>query len=608
MSFINAMDNFTPKSIGKNGHVQYSWSNNMNEKILQFYYQLVRRDERELSFLETRLDELLTFFKQTNKENQTVPTYIDELSLLYKLIAHTRDIIDGKGEYLLTYMQLFVWNKHFPRLAQIAFDKCMFLENYTKVHSSTSSDKINLNHPYGSWKDVKYFCHYVKQKVGNEDHSLIHYAIRKLVGQLRNDLTSYNEGKHISLASKWCPREKGKFSWLYKYIVREMYPEFFASRGVIKYTHSWNDYDIHNDPAYKKGARELRKILSMMNSYIDTTQIKMCNDSWSKINFNNVTSITMHKEKYAFLNRTKNGLIKKKTSDRKICAENLKKHIDCVKSNTSNKHLHGKRVNVYQFVKDAITCRNSTLNDSIEDIINEQWKDNATQNKGLKNFIAMVDTSGSMSQNNNIPLYNSIGLAIRISELSNSAFKDRILTFSATPEWINLSGFNTFTDKVVRVVKSDWGMNTNFYKAMRMILDASIDAELSPKEVEHMALIVLSDMQFDVSSKEDMNVVYDNIEEMYRLAGLKTKYKTPYTPPHIVFWNLQSTDGFPVLSSQKNVTMISGYNSSLLNIFCEHGLDSLKNYSPMNMLYSILNNKRYSIMDAELFDYFDTIV
>ena len=41
--------------------------------------------------------------------------------------------------------------------------------------------------------------------------------------------------------------------------------------------------------------------ISKLNKELDTTQIKQCNGKWSEINFDNVTSITMHKQSNSFL-------------------------------------------------------------------------------------------------------------------------------------------------------------------------------------------------------------------------------------------------------------------------------------------------------------------
>ena len=71
-----------------------------------------------------------------------------------------------------------------------------------------------------------------------------------------------------------------------------------------------------------------------------------------------------------------------------------------------------------------------------------------SNNTELGKIIPMVDTSGSMECDNCIPLYNAIGLGIRISEKTHEAFKNRIMTFSSNPTWVVLDEKDTFCEKV----------------------------------------------------------------------------------------------------------------------------------------------------------------
>jgi hypothetical protein len=120
------------------------------------------------------------------------------------MIGHTRDIIDGKGEYNLTYMMIYVWYDFFPELAKFAI-KCLVDLGDRNIHQ------------YGSWKDIKYFCEYCRSKGAHVFHPLIHYAIVLMNEQLRKDYESYQQGsKDISLVAKWVPREKSTFGWLYE--------------------------------------------------------------------------------------------------------------------------------------------------------------------------------------------------------------------------------------------------------------------------------------------------------------------------------------------------------------------------------------------------------
>ena len=145
-------------------------------------------------------------------------------------------------------------------------------------------------------------------------------------------------------------------------------------------------------------------------------------------------------------------------------------------------------------------------------------------------IIPMADTSGSMSADNCIPLYNSIGLSIRVSEKCHPIFQNRILTFDSNPEWIVLGHNDTFVDKVHKVKDAYWGMNTNFYAALNKILDGILQSDISPEEVSNMVLAVFSDMQIDASLQEGetINGLYDNIKKRYADAGLNSRYHTPF--------------------------------------------------------------------------------
>ena len=48
------------------------------------------------------------------------------------------------------------------------------------------------------------------------------------------------------------------------------------------------------------------------------------------------------------------------------------------------------------------------------------------------------------------------------------------------------------------------------------------------------------------------------------------------------------------------LTMFSGYNSSLLNVFHEKGMEELVKITPWDMLKTTLNNSRYECLDKWL--------
>ena len=237
--------------------------------------------------------------------------------------------------------------------------------------------------------------------------------------------------------------------------------------------------------------------------------------------------------------------------------------------------------------KEAIDLQKETLN--------LQWEDNMKRIKNLGNIIPMCDTSGSMECDGGRPLHSAIGLSCCVAE--KSKLGKRIMTFSAAPTWVNLDNETKFTDMVEKISKCNWGMNTNFYMALKLVLCVIVEKKLSPEETKDMVLAIFSDMQIDTAGVEGYSFsLYERIEKEYENAGMHICGK-PYKPPHILFWNLRSTDGFPSLSTNKNISMLSGFSPMLLNVFCEEGISGLKRYTAWDMMMHSLNKERFEPME-----------
>jgi Mg-chelatase subunit ChlD len=295
----------------------------------------------------------------------------------------------------------------------------------------------------------------------------------------------------------------------------------------------------------------------------------------------------MHKQKKAFLNLTKKGEQRSETDDRIACATNFTEY--AAKATKGEVEIKGKRIGLNDFTQNALKLRQP--NDAVEiEILNAQWRNNSVQTGALGKMIAIVDVSGSMSGD---PMHAAIALGIRVAE--KSLLGKRVLTFSANPTWVNLDVIDTFHEMVQAVARAEWGMNTNFATALKMILDAIVSQKLKPEDVEDMVLTIFSDMQIDAADNKSLSLI-NSIERSYADAGQRLWGK-PFKAPHILFWNLRSTSGFPSLSTQKNASMMSGFSPALLNVFCEEGLSALQSCTPWSLFIKSLDNERYKVMD-----------
>jgi hypothetical protein len=653
-SYYSGSESSPAYQYGENNHIEYTAVNlhntepnsnvslaNLHEKIMQFYFQLVRtsntsmiqsvaKDTRDI--LSVIMDGISKY--SNNVDSDEYKTYMDMGTMMFKILAHTRDIVSGKGEYMLFYVMLIEWAKLDFRFFEFAIRSLV----YDMAHDMEDVDIDSQKHPLGSWKDMKYFLTYMKSELIDsnsvvfKDYKDIQYqrdlyskcvnTIVLLINeQLRADYAAYTQSLpvSISLVAKWIPREKSKkFGWLYYYLTMN----YFQHEIPSDQTH----------PSYERAVNRAfmnyRKIISALNKKLDTTQVKMCDKKWSDIDFNNVTSITIHKQTKSFLNVKPNGktLRYPDDADREGCKNNYEEYLRDVKE--GKKRLKGTRVSIIDFVKSALEQKKtdessslpsssppsslsslSSLSSSVIDSINAQWKDSFGSDKAsdsLGEMIAMCDVSSSMENENSNPLFAAIGLSIRVAE--RSALGPRIMTFSEKPQWIQLGtpDSDTFVKQVIKIRESDWGMMTNFYCALELICKAIEDTKMPRDVVEKLKLVIFSDMQVcdvspDLKNIKKKNTLFKNIKQMFSSMGERmygcNPGEEPLKPPHIVLWNLRKTFGFPSLSTDENVSMMSGFSPALLNVFCQKGIDGLKDYTPWYTLNETLKNNRYAVFD-----------
>lgn len=628
---VDRLDKSLTLQQGENGFTEYSQNHSdLRERLVQLSFQSVRsglskRYSMSQDFAKWVHDVLASIHSAASSDQANQACEMLEIG--FRSILHLRDVMDGKGECRLAYSMLIGWHTGCQRFAAA-------VPSSTELSSfATSSTRLlarlfmspcpsqQLDHQYGSFKDFKYLCQeFVFHKMcadgncnqvekdyeaskrlrngkirrgeksfrfGNEelqwlkDHPVVSYLAVLFASQIYRDFQQLEDSsatqKTISLAARWAPRHGSElFGPLAHLLEQTVVPESAMWLSTAQISNKRNVRQL----IQKKVATTYRKRLSALNRYLETVQVKQCEHNWKEIDFDkHVTSITLAKQKSAFRKET--------DEDRKQCAENFRAFQDRVKSGTST--AKGRHVQIKDFVKEALRIGpDSGPQQADADLLDAQWNNKGENINGLGNFIAMVDTSGSMECDEAYPLYTAMGLGIRIAE--KSSLGRRVMTFSNTPTWFNLPS-QSFTHNVNELRSAPWGMNTNFSAALTMILKAAEEANLTADDVNALTLVVLSDMQMDNAGSYD-DVLYEYIKRQFADTGLRVS-GTPWNVPRIVFWNLRKTTGFPSKSDDERSVMISGGSDALLNDLCEEGLASLEQLNPWTQLCQMLKKPRY---------------
>ena len=606
-----------PTHIGENDHPEHTWNHSshtltdLQERFVQLFFQMVRVSEKGTARIKhlkdlssiylSLLQDTDTFLKTTHAADHDPILISDFKTNLTSLINHTRDCIKGKGERDLAYTLL---------LTKYEYDRDHVYDHDTEVpryhlvqlvNFWCSGKRTHTPHeipPPGSWKDILALCNFIREWCGGkvtdltpEYNLIIRDLLRTMTYQINRDITCESP----SLAAKWAPRESSKKQrWLFYRFTRAMFPDI-GSPSKTPVT----------SPRFLSACKTIRMTLSSLNRKINTLEVKQCAKAWSTIDPKTIPSVALQKQKNALLNlpgskikgTSTSQVIRYDDPDRIQCALNLREYTEKAAKGEDGAKIKASRTSIYDLVRDAIAFNkdHSPDHDAML-LLEEQWLNNGKQIKAsLPPMIPMVDTSGSMGCDNCTPLYYALGLGLRASEKTHPAFRNRILTFSKDPTWVRMneppSKSNplhpgSFINRISDLSKADWGMNTDFFKAMEMILHTLLKHSVPPTRAKNLVLAVFSDMQIDQAASESSPIaMHTRISTMYNEHG--------YDPPHILYWNLRTTNGFPAVTTEKNVTMLSGFSPILLNVLQSKGIEALAEYTPYRMISELLDDTRF---------------
>ena len=493
---------------GKKGHYQYDWSTDTKEKMVQLDFQITHATQ-DIHLTETWYRAIL--------QEIAVKPYDEEskemCKEMYAMIARTRDILYGKGLRLISYMMIKNWYECFSFGAEEML--------WSFVYSQSEKRP-----PYGSWKDMKYFCDYCRNHPTHpwdDNHPLLGFVIRTLNHQLKHDWQQ-PPSTPVSLVAKWIPREKSKHAWLHTKLVQDYFPSYFTTLQT-------------NEKAWKKAAMEYRKITSTLNQRLETVEVKQCAREWKDIDFHRVSAVALYKGTKAFLRETG-------TEDRIACRHHFCDFLESNPRKTTDTVTVGEITREAAHLYKAKPYISQEAYESRKKAINYLWT-NHTKPVTSEYSLPLIDVSHSMQDQ----VYTAIGLGCQIAE--SSRLQNGVIVFSGHPRWIPFGPADTFVDRVEIILRdSVTGINTDFYSALVLVLDAMQESALKKKDIQQLTLVILSDMQMDVEFPFTQSL-YETMEE-------KNHAFVPL--PRVVFWNVRASHGFPCSPATKTVRLLSGPN------------------------------------------------
>ncbi len=238
--------------------------------------------------------------------------------------------------------------------------------------------------------------------------------------------------------------------------------------------------------------------------------------------------------------------------------------------------LHTGTLAPYEIIMPIFT--NGMMSDDERTALNTTWNSQEDFTDG-KNALAVVDGSGSMYSGSVIyPVAVAESLGIYFAERNRGEFRNHFITFSRTPQLVEIKGRNIF-DKVSYCARFNEVANTNIQAVFELILRTAVKHNI-PQEEMPASLYIISDMEFDCCTENSDMTNFEYAKQLFAEKG--------YTLPQVVFWNVDSRhQQQPVDRNEQGVILVSGVSPRIFAML------KSGNLSPESYMLEILNSERY---------------
>ena len=377
-------------------------------------------------------------------------------------------------------------------------------------------------------------------------------VLRFTAKQLKEDLANRKAGKPISLLAKWSP------SWATSSKVSMQ-----RARVIAKYL-KWNGSQYAHS-------------MTVLRKYIDICERLMSSNNWQSIDYEKVPSKAAKIYNKAFM---------------KHDPERYTAYLEGLK--TGKAKVNASVLNPCEIVHklyESISWYRHDVNTTT--LMEAMWKNLPDRVQGEGDTICVLDTSGSMGsrvdyKSNSMTCEEvAESLAIYFAERCSGVFQNKIITFSHSPRYMDLTGCDSLESKLKYIQKYSEISDTCIESTFDLLLNTAIEGHLTQDELPKRVLI-LSDMGFNSACEQTPDeTLFQTINKKWNKAG--------YEMPTLVFWNILGESRWGYGSKAMPVSykedfpcvLVSGYNTANLNM-------ALKGQeSPLEGILSVINTERY---------------
>ena len=375
------------------------------------------------------------------------------------------------------------------------------------------------------------------------------WIIKIIEAQLTLDMERLKSNKKISLLAKWLPSAN-------------------ASSKKTKETARFIRTGLG------LSSKDYRRILSMLRKHIGVLERKLCANEWENVDYERVPSLANLKYRNAFMRHD---------------PERRAAYLDSLSKGKSRMNM--KVANpvdvVSRYMSSGIFRHSVRSHDKTLELAWDNLKD-----VNVSDTLVVADGSGSMFTKVNkttTALDVANALAIYTSEHNNGIYKNKYITFSSEPQFVEFKSNDSLQHKLKIALEHNECSNTDIEKVFRLILFVAVQNQI-PQEEMIKNVLIISDMEFDKAQTWGRGHpnpltprLFDHIKELYEEKGYKL--------PKLIFWNVNSrTKTIPMIENELGVTLVSGFSQNVLRMVMSN------KYDPYEVLIEQITNPRYDMV------------
>lgn len=217
--------------------------------------------------------------------------------------------------------------------------------------------------------------------------------------------------------------------------------------------------------------------------------------------------------------------------------------------------------------------------------------------------IVVRDDSGSMTvqvskETSMTAIEVATALSLYCAERLPGEFKDKFISFSTHPKFLDVSHLDTLHDRLQYAYAHSEVSNTNVKAVFDLLLKTALKNNLPQSELPGTVLMI-SDMEFDSGTSMygwgDENYGYTGAPGKALFEEIRDQWKQAgYEMPVLAFWNLNPQRAVIPTVDDRGVVLLSGFTTDNLELVMTGGLAE---YTPARQLEMALSKPRYDAVE-----------